>query len=138
VVIGSSGDFDKLRAVNFIRRLAGPFFVFAGAMHFVIPKTYRRIMPPYVPAHMAMVYASGVAEMAGGAGLMVRAQRRRAGWWLIATLLAVFPANVHMALHADEFPQVPGGQRALWARLPLQGVFFAWVLSAMRRPDSDR
>jgi uncharacterized membrane protein len=118
-----------------IRRLAGPFFVFAGAMHFVIPRAYRRIMPPYVPAHTAMVYASGVAEMAGGAGLMVPRQRRRAGWWLIATLLAVFPANLHMALHADEFPQVPGGQRALWARLPFQGVFLAWVLSAMRRPD---
>jgi uncharacterized membrane protein len=132
--IGSSGDFDKLRAVSFIRRLAGPFFVSAGVMHFVIPRAYRRIMPPYVPAHTAMVYASGVAEIAGGAGLMVPAQRRRAGWWLIATLLAVFPANLHMALHADEFHKVPGGERALWARLPLQGVFIAWVLAAMRPP----
>ncbi len=121
--------------MNLIRRLAGPFFVLAGVMHFVIPRAYRRIMPPYVPAHMAMVYASGAAEIAGGAGLMVPAQRRRAGWWLIATLVAVFPANLHMALHADEFPKVPGGQRALWARLPFQGVFIAWVLSAMRRPD---
>jgi len=128
-------NFDKLRAVPFIRRLAGPFFVFAGVMHFVIPRAYRRIMPPYVPAHRAMVYASGLAEIAGGAGLMVSTQRRRAGWWLIATLVAVFPANVHMALHADEFPKVPGGQRALWARLPFQGVFIAWVLSAMARPD---
>jgi uncharacterized membrane protein len=133
-VIGSSGDFDKLRPVIFIRRLAGPFFVFAGAMHFVIPRAYRRIMPPYVPAHAAMVYASGVAEIAGGAGLMLPRHRRRAGWWLIATLLAVFPANVHMALNAEEFPKVPGGQRALWARLPCQGVFIAWVLAAMRGP----
>lgn len=133
--IGSSANFDKFRAVSVIRRLAGPVFVFAGVMHFVIPKTYRRIMPPYVPAHMTMVYASGVAEMAGGAGLMLPAQRRRAGWWLIATMLAVFPANVHMALHADEFAQVPGGRRALWARLPFQGVFIAWVLTAMRPRD---
>ena len=133
--IGSSANFDKFRAVSFIRRLAGPFFVFAGAMHFVVPKTYRRIMPPYVPAHMPMVYASGVAEIAGGAGLMLPRHRRRAGWWLIATLLAVLPANVHMALHADEFPKVPGGERVLWARLPFQGLFIAWVLAAMRRPD---
>ena len=82
-----------------------------------------------------MVYASGVAEIAGGAGLMLPRHRRFAGWWLIATLLAVFPANVHMALNAEEFPKVPGGQRALWARLPFQGVFIAWVLSAMRPPD---
>jgi uncharacterized membrane protein len=133
-VIGSSADFDKLRAVSFIRRLAGPFFVFAGVMHFVIPRAYRRMMPPYVPAHAAMVSASGVAEIVGGVGLMLPRHRRRAGWWLVATLLAVFPANVHMALHPDEFPKVPGGQRALWARLPFQGVFIAWVLAATRRP----
>jgi uncharacterized membrane protein len=121
--------------VSVVRRLAGPFFVFAGIMHFAIPRAYRRIMPPYIPAHRAMVYASGAAEIAGGAGLMLPRRRRAAGWWLIATLLAVFPANVHMALHPDEFPKVPGGARMLWARLPFQGVFIAWVLAAMRAPD---
>lgn len=103
-------------------------------MHFVIPRTYRRIMPPYIPAPMAMVYASGVAEAAGGAGLMVASQRRRAGWWLIATLIAVFPANLHMALHPEQFPEIPGGRTALWARLPLQALFIAWVGRAMRAP----
>ncbi len=116
-----------------IGQLAGPFFVFAGAMHFVVPKTYRKIMPPYLPAPDAMVYASGLAEIAGGAGLMRPDHRRLAGWWLIATLVAVFPANLHMALHPDEYPDVPGGARALWGRLPFQGVFVAWVLGAMRR-----
>ena len=115
------------------RPLAGPFFIFAGVMHFVIPKVYRQIVPPYVPAPEAMVYARGVAEIVGGAGLLSRRTRRPAGWWLIATLLAVFPANLHMALNAEEFPQIPGGAAALWARLPFQGVFIGWVLSAMRR-----
>ncbi|MGI8506655.1 MAG: DoxX family protein [Solirubrobacteraceae bacterium] len=115
-----------------IRQLAGPFFVFAGAMHFVIPKTYRKIVPPYVPAPGAMVYASGVAEIAGGAGLLRPEHRRIAGWWLIATLVAVFPANLHMALNADQYADVPGGAPALWARLPFQGVFIACVLGAMR------
>lgn len=115
-----------------IRQLTGPFFVFAGAMHFAIPKTYRRIMPPYVPAPKAMVYASGAAEIAGGAALMRPGLRRLGGWWLIATLIAVFPANLHMALNADQYPDVPGGAPALWARLPFQGVFVAWVLDAMR------
>lgn len=121
------------RPMRLIRALAGPFFVFAGVMHFVIPKAYKRIVPRSLPAHDVLVYASGVAEIAGGAGLMTRQRRRLAGWWLIATLLAVFPANVTMALHADEFPQVPGGAPTLWARLPFQGVFIAWVLGAMRR-----
>jgi uncharacterized membrane protein len=115
-----------------LRRLAGPFFVLAGAMHFVIPRAYKRIVPPYVPAPTAMVYASGVAEIAGGAGLMTR-HRRLAGWWLIATLAAVFPANLHMALNPERYSKVPGGTASLWARLPFQAVFAAWVAEAMRR-----
>ena len=117
---------------SLVRRLAGPTFVFAGTMHFVIPRTYKRIMPPYVPAHTAMVYASGVAEIAGGAALMVPRYRRFGGWWLIATLLAVFPANLHMALHPEDFTDVPGGRVSLYARLPFQAVFIAWVRGAMR------
>jgi uncharacterized membrane protein len=123
--------------VRLIRFFAGPFFVFAGAMH-VIPKAYKRIVPRALPAHDAIVYASGVAEMVGGVGLMSSRRRRAAGWWLIATLIAVFPANINMALHADDFPQVPGGAKTLYARLPVQGVFIAWVLSAMRRDEQDR
>lgn len=117
-----------------IKKLAGPFFVFAGVMHFAIPRTYRKIVPPYVPARSAAVYVSGVAEMVGGAGLMWPATRRPAGWWLIATMLAIFPANIHMALNPDDYPNVPGGAAALWVRLPFQGAFIAWVLSAMRGP----
>ncbi|HWD64683.1 MAG TPA: hypothetical protein VG405_05875 [Solirubrobacteraceae bacterium] len=118
--------------MRLLTRLCGPFFVLAGVMHFVKPRAYKAIVPPYLPAAEALVYASGVAELAGGAGLMIPAARRPAGWWLIATLLAVFPANVHMALHPEQFPQVPGGARALVARLPVQAGFIAWVLRAMR------
>ena len=113
---------------------AAIFFVLAGANHFVNRRFYEAIMPPYLPAHRELVYASGVAEIAGGAGLAVPALRRGAGWWLIATLLAVFPANLHMALHPDEFPKVPGGRRALLARLPVQALFLWWVARAMRDP----
>jgi uncharacterized membrane protein len=113
-----------------IRLLAGPFFVFAGVMHFARTRFYVAIMPDYVPAHREMVYASGVAEIAGGLGLMVPATRRPAGWWLIATLIAVFPANLHMALHPERYKKLP--REALYARLPVQGVFIAWVRAAMR------
>ena len=112
------------------RRLCGPFFVLAGALHFARPRPYEAIVPPWLPRRRELVYASGVAEIAGGAGLMT-SLRRPAGWWLIATLVAVFPANVHMALHPDEY-RVPGGRLALLARLPFQLAFVAWVRSAMR------
>lgn len=116
-----------------LRRVAGPLFVVAGVMHFVAPTTYMEMMPRRLPAHRELVYASGVAEIAGGVGLMHPGTRRWAGWWLIATLIAVFPANVNMALNRDRYaPHVPGGQRALIARLPLQLVLMAWVRAAAR------
>jgi uncharacterized membrane protein len=115
----------------FLRRLCGPAFVVAGTLHFTRTKWYVRIMPPYLPAHRELVYASGAAEIVGGAALMVPGARRWAGWWLIATLVAVFPANIHMALHPEDFSEIPGGRTTLLARLPFQGVFIAWVRAAM-------
>jgi uncharacterized membrane protein len=114
-----------------LRASCGPFFVFAGLMHFKIPHVYKQIVPPYLPAPDAIVYASGVAEAAGGLALMFPKTRRRAGWWLLATLAAVFPANIEMALHPEKYPKIPGGATALKARLPFQAVFAAWVFAAM-------
>jgi uncharacterized membrane protein len=117
-----------------LRRLCGPFFVFAGAMHFVKPSVYKAIVPPYLPAPEALVYVSGMAEAAGGLGLMIPSTRARARWWLVATLLAIFPANLHMAQHPEQYPQIPGGARSLKLRLPFQAAFIAWVLAAGRPP----
>lgn len=118
-----------------LRKLCGPFFVVAGTMHFVKPRLYQRIVPPWLPAPAALVYASGVAEAAGGLGMMRPSTRRLAGWWLVATLLAVFPANVHMALNPQEYPGIPGGRWALLVRLPFQALFVWWVLAASRSDD---
>jgi uncharacterized membrane protein len=117
-----------------LRRLCGPFFVLAGAMHFVRPRVYRKIVPPYLPAPQALVYISGVAEAFGGHGQMIPSKRSRARWWLAATLLAIFPANLHMAQHPEQYPQIPGGARSLKLRLPFQAVFIVWVLAAGRPP----
>jgi uncharacterized membrane protein len=121
--------------MDLIRRLAGPFLVLAGVNHFVSPRFYLKIMPPWLPAHEAMNAASGAAEILGGAALICPDPkvRRLGGWFSIATLLGVYPANVHMALHPEQYPWVPGGRRALYARLPLQALFIAWVAAAMRR-----
>lgn len=113
-------------------RTFGGFFIFTGIMHFVIPRTYESIVPDVLPAKRALVYASGVAELAGGAGVLHPRTRRAASLWSIATLVAVFPANVHMALNPDRYPAVPGGRVALLARLPLQALAIAWAHAARR------
>jgi len=117
--------------------LPGPIFVLAGVLHFTKPGFYRPMMPDYLPAHDPLIYASGVAEIAGGLGLMCPdAQvRRGAMWWLLATLAAVFPANINMALQPEKFPDIPGGQATLIARLPFQLVFGWWVWKAAERRD---
>jgi uncharacterized membrane protein len=113
-----------------VRRLFGPVFIFAGIMHFVIPRAYESIVPDYLPAHRALVYASGMAEIAGGAGVLHPRTRTFGSWWSIATLAAVFPANVHMAVHPERYRGIPGGRGALLARLPFQALFIAWARSA--------
>jgi uncharacterized membrane protein len=120
------------------QRLLAAFFTFAGTMHFVRPRAYEAIMPPYVPAHREAVAVSGVAELAGGLAVVPAPTRRLAGWWLIALLIAVFPANVHMALHPEEVARrgVPADRIPrwlLWARLPLQPLMILWVRRATHR-----
>jgi uncharacterized membrane protein len=119
------------------QKLLAAFFAFAGTMHFVRPREYAAIMPPYVPAHTEAVAISGAAELAGGLAVIPPATRRFAGWWLIAVLTAVFPANVHMALHPDEVAKqgVPADRIPawlLWARLPLQPLMMIWAWRATR------
>ena len=109
----------------------GAFFLFAGTMHFLKPRPYVAIVPDALPRKREIVFASGVAELAGGAGVLVPRTRRLAGWWLIATLLAIFPANVEMAVHAERFRRIP--EPLLWARLPVQGLLIAWVWRAALR-----
>jgi uncharacterized membrane protein len=114
------------------RRLFGPFFILAGIMHFARPRMYEAIMPDYLPAHRPLVYASGVAEAVGGAALLHPRTRRLGGRLSVATLVAVFPANLHMALHPERYPGIPGGRRALYARLPVQLLLIAWARAAAR------
>jgi uncharacterized membrane protein len=117
------------------QRLLAAFFTFAGTMHFVIPRSYEAIMPPYLPRHREAVAVSGAAEIAGGLMVIHPRTRSLAGAWLVALLAAVFPANVHMALHPDQVrgldpKRVP--RWALWARLPLQPLVMLWAWRATR------
>ena len=107
------------------RIVLGAFFLGAGLLHFLKPRPYESIMPEALPAHRELVYLSGLAEMAGGAGVLADRTTRWAGWWLIATMLAVFPANVNMAVDAERFDDIP--EPLLWARLPLQAGIVYWI-----------
>ncbi|MGB7325344.1 MAG: DoxX family membrane protein [Rubripirellula sp.] len=110
-------------------------FIAAGVNHFVSPDVYVKIVPAYLPWPLALVYVSGFFEVTGGIGVAVSKLRRAAGWGLIALLVAVFPANVDMVIHADRFPDIPFW--ALVARLPLQCVLIAWIwCAAVTRPVS--
>ncbi|MEP6924197.1 MAG: DoxX family protein [Pyrinomonadaceae bacterium] len=100
-------------------------FVLAGANHFINTAFYLSIMPPVLPAHLFLVYLSGVCEIALGIGLLIPKYSRFAAWGLVALLVAVFPANIYMALNTNLFPQF--SPAAIWLRLPLQFVLIAWA-----------
>ncbi|MBL4635217.1 MAG: DoxX family protein [Kofleriaceae bacterium] len=99
-----------------------------GLSHFVSPDPFVRIVPHFLPWPLALVYISGACEIAGGIGLLPRRTRKLASWGLIALYLAVFPANINMAIHNIQLSE--GGQIpvwAMWARLPMQALFIALV-----------
>ena len=117
------------------RVFAGPVMFVAGLNHFLNPGFYESIMPTYMPAHTEFVYASGAAEMLGAAAVMYPHTRRVGGWFLIAVLLGIFPANLHMALNTEDYASIPPW--ALLARLPLQVLFIYWVWLAAVSESSE-
>jgi len=112
------------------RLVLAVLFLAAGVLHFVVPQVYVKIMPPYLPAHLQLVYLSGFFEMLGGLGLLAPESllglpaRRIAAWGLVALLIAVMPANIYMVTDHDKFASIP--LWALWVRLPLQLPLIWW------------
>lgn len=115
-----------------LERALGPFFIVAGALHFVRPREYEAIVPPYVPRPREAVAISGLAELTGGLAALSPRLRTPVRWWLISLLVAVFPANLHMALNPEQIRGLAVPRPLLWARLPLQAGFIAWVWRATR------
>ena len=109
----------------------GLLFAAAGVNHFVDPGFYVGMMPPYLPWHPELVALSGVAEILLGLLVLIPRAAPLVGWGLVALLVAVFPANVHMALHPEQFPRIPAW--VLVARLPLQAAL-VWCAYRWTRP----
>ncbi len=127
---------ERLAVMRLSRPLLSAFFTFTGTMHFLRPRFFEAIVPPAIGSRRREAVAiSGVAEIAGAALVIHPASRRLGRWWLLALLVAVFPANVHMAVNPEQikgldmrkFPRW-----ALWARLPLQPLAMLWVWHVTR------
>jgi uncharacterized membrane protein len=108
------------------RWLVAILFIAAGVNHFRSFAFYCDIVPPMFPSPGGLVIVSGIFEIVGGAALLIEPLRRLAGWGLIALLIAVFPANIYMAV-SEHFADSGLPRWALWARLPVQGILIAWV-----------
>ena len=115
----------------------GLFYVFGGVLHLVRPEYYRPMMPPYLPAHDFLIWLSGVGELVLGLLVIDPVVRPWAAWGIIALLIAVFPANVHIAMHnVPVFGAAEGAGIFNWIRLPFQAVFIAWAWW-YTRPDAE-
>lgn len=115
--------------------LAGMFF-FTGTLHFVTPERFVAMIPPALPAPLVLVYGSGAFELLGAAGLLVPRLWRWAGWGLAALLVAVFPANIYVAVSGGSVEGMPENNWYYWLRLPIQFVFIGWALWCSReRPQ---
>ena len=98
-----------------------------GVLHFTVSEPFVRIMPAQLPYPLELVYISGFCEILGAVGLLVPPVSRAAAWGIIALFIAVFPANINMAvnhIHIDGIPDSPWFQAV---RLPLQAVLIAWA-----------
>ncbi|CBN57307.1 MULTISPECIES: DoxX family protein [Kamptonema] len=108
-----------------------------GVLHFVSWDQFVRIVPPQLPYPKELVYISGFFEILGGIGLLVPPVSRAAAWGLIALFIAVFPANINMAVNNIPIDGIPQNQLLYWLRLPFQAVFIYWAW-LYTQPDEDR
>jgi uncharacterized membrane protein len=121
-----------------LRWLLTLFMVGGGINHFLNPDPYVAMTPDVLPAPLALVYISGVAEILGGLGLILPQTRRLAAWGIVLLLIAVFPANINMAVNDIPLDGRDLPAWALWGRLPLQALFVAWAYWFTRPTRPER
>lgn len=110
---------------NISTYIIGVAFILAGANHFINPEFYLRMMPPMLPAHELLNYASGAAEIILGALLFIPKTKVAAAWGLIILLIAVYPANIYMAIEAGKSIDI--SPVVAYIRLPFQFLFI-WLV----------
>lgn len=110
-------------------------FVAAGANHFLNAEFYLKIMPPFLPAPLFLIYLSGIFQIALGILLLIPKFTRLAAFGLIALLIAVFPANIYMAINPQLFVEFSAA--ALYIRLPLQFLLIWWAFWLAKEENLD-
>lgn len=99
-------------------------FIFTGLAHFTRTREdLVRMVPPQLPTPHHLVTLTGIAELAGAAGLLIPSSARLAAYGLMALLVALFPANIHAARAGHTIAGRPQTRFAL--RLPLQILWIA-------------
>lgn len=131
----NSNNSASTQRKEILRVIFSVSLIIVGITHFLKPEQYARIVPPIFPP-FASVYISGLFEILGGIGLMIPVLNVAAAWGLIALFIAVFPANIYMALHNIKLEGIPQNQLLYWARLPLQAVLIAWAWWYTKNPEN--
>lgn len=122
------------------RRSLAAFFVFTGIGHLTFARRFfEAAVPPWVPGSRRQVnQVAGAAEIGGALLALIPGAERPARRYLTVLLLAVYPANIHMAIKPSDFRGLDRAPRwLLWARLPLQFLGIAWVLRALPVKSGD-
>ncbi|MCW5314408.1 DoxX family membrane protein [Nostoc sp. KVJ3] len=110
-----------------LRVILGISIIVVGVTHFVIAEPYVKIMPPQLPYPLGLVYLSGFYEILGGIGLLVPPVSQAAAWGLIALFIAVYPANINMAVNHIQLEHIPNSPWVHIIRLPFQAVLIVWA-----------
>lgn len=116
-----------------LKWLMGIGMFLAGVNHFLNPDFYMKIMPPYLPLHLFLIYLSGAIEIILGILLLIPKFQHLAAWGIILLLIAVFPANIHMATNTELYPDI--NPLLIYLRLPLQFVAMAWAYWFTKKND---
>jgi uncharacterized membrane protein len=116
-----------LQNKQILRGVFAVCIIVAGITHFIAPDTYVKIVPPQLPYPEAIVYISGFFEILGGIGLLVPLVSQAAAWGLVLLLIAVYPANINMAVNHIHLDNIPDGNWFQAIRLPFQFVLIAWA-----------
>jgi uncharacterized membrane protein len=112
--------------------------IVVGVTHFFVPGEYVKIVPPQLPYPLGLVYLSGFYEILGGIGLLVPPVSQAAAWELLALFIAVYPANINMAVNLIKVEHIPNSPWVHVVRLPLQAVLIAWAWWYTKSSDWEK
>ena len=119
------------------RAILAAAFLAAASLHFIATDAEERLVPDWLPARRALVYLTGVWEIAGAVGLLIPRTRRVAAWGLVALLVVVFPANVNHAVNNLQLGGILDSRLYQWLRLPFQPLLI-WCVLWSASPDDER